>query len=206
MTKNDYIIGQLGYGDDTRNMVCWAYSADEGDVSPTVYSFTDQQRFYTNKYVVIGLRDIMEPGLPNVSEVRDELELEVLKQKKGESISSQISGTDLAAIASQFGVAVDTVTNISFSQASHPTLGVEPRVVATAQSLAQGSSSGAIVGEDGVFVLQMIRKADAGQATNLPQIRQRVNSRNRAQVPQFLVQFMRETVETSDNRSTFECN
>lgn len=202
---NAFSIPQLGSDNEVRDIVCWAFSADEGDVSPEVFSFSDKVRYYDNKYVVIGLRDVQEPGLPDVADIRDELELEVTKQLKGEAVSGQISSTDLNALATQFSVSVDTASNVSFSQASNPQLGAEPKVVAKAFSMEEGQTSGPIVGEDGVFVIQLIRKPTLGQATNIPQIRQRMNNSARVQVPGSLVRFMAESADVNDNRASFDC-
>ncbi|MCB0637436.1 MAG: peptidylprolyl isomerase, partial [Lewinella sp.] len=202
---NGYTLGSLGYSNETRDIVCWAFSADEGDVSPSVYTFTDQQRYYDNKYVVVGLSDIQYPGLPEVSEVRDQLELAVMNQKKGETIVSRLSGvTALNGAASAFNVPVDTASNVAFNQATVPGLGNEGKVMAAAFQLEQGQTSAPIQGETGVFMVQTTRKPTLGQPTNLPRIRQTMNVTARNGATSLIV-FMRDEAEVSDNRAAFEC-
>jgi peptidyl-prolyl cis-trans isomerase D len=206
MDNNGYTLGALGYSNETRDIVCWAFSAYEGDVSPSVYTFTDQQRYYDNKYVIVGLSDIQYPGLPEVSEVRDELELAVVNEKKAEVILGRLANaTDLSGAASTFNVPVDTASNVSFSQATVPGLGSEGKVIASAFQLEPGQTSAAIQGETGVFMVQTIRKPTLGQPTNLPVIRQTMNTTARNGAAS-LITFMREGAEVTDNRSTFECS
>jgi len=204
--QNAYTIGDLGFSNDTKDAICWAFSADPGDVSPSVYSFTDNQRYYDNKYVVVGLKEIRQPGTPSLDEVRADIEAAVLAEKKAASVASQIQGKSLPALASQFSTQVDTVRNAAFDRAAMPGLGNEPRVIATAVGLEQGQTSSAIQGEAGVFVVQLMRKATVGQATNLPQVRQRMSRTAQGNVASSFMALLRDNSEVEDNRATYECN
>lgn len=204
--KNAYNLGELGFSNDTKDAICWAFSADEGEVSPSIYSFTDQVRYYDDKYVVVGLSDILEPGTPSIEEIRTELEAEVLAAKKADMVNEAISGMDLQAIASKYGVQVDTVKNLSFSSPSAPGLGSEPKVVAKAVVMAQGQTSGAIQGQGGIFALQVTNKSTPAQATNLPQIRQQMNRTAQGNVASSFMTLFRQGADVEDNRATYECN
>ncbi|RMF01010.1 MAG: hypothetical protein D6772_05505 [Bacteroidetes bacterium] len=206
VTESSFALGTLGYSNDTKDAICWAFSAEPGQVSPTVYTFTDQQRYYDNKYVIVALEKVLRPGLPKVNEVRDELEAEVINEKKAELIKSKITATELPAIASQMGVGLDTMSNVTFNSTSLPGLGAEPKVLGTALRLEQGETSEPIQGNSGVFVLQVTRKPPVGEPTNLPTIRKRLTTGTRAGVAGALMRFWREAAEIEDNRATFECN
>ena len=41
LKKNDFIVGNLGAGQSSRDMVRWAFNADKGEVSPEIYAFQD---------------------------------------------------------------------------------------------------------------------------------------------------------------------
>lgn len=201
-----YTLGELGFSNDTKDAICWAFSSDPGDVSPSVYSFTDNQRYYDNKYVVVGLREIREPGTPSVDEVRADIEAEVLAEKKAASIASQIQGKTLQQLASQFAAQVETVSGAAFDRPSATGLGNEPSVIATAVGLEQGQTSGAIQGESGVFVVTTTSKSALGQATNIPQIRQRMSRAAAGNVASSFMALFRENADVEDNRATYECN
>lgn len=204
--KNAYTLGDLGFSNDTKDAICWAFSADPSDVSPSVYSFTDNQRYYDNKYVVAALKDIFEPGTQRLDEVRADVEAAVLAAKKADSVASQIQGKSLDAIASQFASQVETISGAAFDRPSMPGLGNEPKVIATAAGLEQGQTSGAIEGASGIFIVQTTNKSAIGQATNIPQIRQAMSRTAQGFVASSFMPLLRENAEIEDNRTTYECN
>ena len=66
-------------------MVLWLFdsSTDVGGISPNVYRFTDRVNYYDNKYVILGLSQVVPAGLKTVDSVRDQLETALLNKKKG---------------------------------------------------------------------------------------------------------------------------
>lgn len=206
LDKNAFVLGDLGFSNDTRDMICWAFSADKGDVSGSVYTFTDETAYYDSKYVLIGLRSIQKAGLPSAEDARAEVELNVINEKKAEILKGRMAGkSSLNELASTFGAPIDSVNNASFSLPFVEGLGNEPKVVATAYTLEQGQLSAPIQGESGVFVLQVTRKAVMTPATNLQSTKQRVNAQMRGPVSTQLITTMREQADVEDNRATFDC-
>ncbi len=203
LKKNDFTVGTLGAGQASRDMVRWAFSASEGDVSPEIYSFQDPVEYFTNKYVVTALKSVQAPGMPSVENVKEEIEQLVINKKKAELITQRIKSQQLAGIASNFSTQVDTARNVSFSASFVPNLGNEPLVVGTAFTLDANQVSAPITGNTGVFVVEILRKPDVGQATNIPQLRRSIAAPVRNQVAGSLMQAMKENVDIEDNRSRF---
>ena len=203
---NAYELGQLGFSNETKDAICWAFSADTDDVSPSVYTFTDKTRYYDNKYVVIGLSAIQEAGMPAVHEIRDVLETAVINTKKADILKGKVTSTTLDAIASQFGVSVDTLASVTFSTPGVAGLGNEPKVIATALGMEQGQTSSIIEGQGGMFFITITNKPPVSPATNLPQIRQSLTATSRSQVARFFMPAFSEGADIEDNRSTYECN
>jgi peptidyl-prolyl cis-trans isomerase D len=201
--RNDFAVGALGGGQASRDMIRWAFGADVGEVSPEIFSYQDPQLYYTNKLVVAALRSKQSAGIPSVANIKDEIEDQVINKKKGEMLQSQISGTDLAAIASKYSTEVDTARSVNFSATFVPSLGAEPKVIGEAFNLNQGDVSKPIVGKSGVFVVKLINKPQAGQATNLPQVRRAMVTPYRNQVPRNLIQAMKDKADIEDNRFRF---
>ena len=85
LTVNDYSIPTLGDQLTSREIVKWAFDRETSvnDVSPTVYEYSDPIDFYTNKYVVVGLNRIVDAGMPQVDDVRSQIEFTVMNQLKG---------------------------------------------------------------------------------------------------------------------------
>ncbi|PHN07428.1 peptidylprolyl isomerase [Flavilitoribacter nigricans] len=202
-TTNDFTINPVGDGNDAREMIRWAFNADKGDVSGTVYVFKDQASYFDGKYVVAALDNVQRAGLPEVANIKSEIEPLVMNEKKGAQLKSQIQGSDLMAIANQFSTQVDTATNITFNQTLVSGLGNEPKVIASAYGLEEGQVSGPIVGQTGVFVVKMLRKPTLATPTNLPQVRQRLHADQRSKVAGALVQAMKKNADIEDYRSVF---
>lgn len=205
LKKNDYIVGALGAGPESREIIRWAFIDAEGvnDVSEKVYVYEDASQLYNSQYVIVGLKSIQKAGLPSVASIKSDIEARVLNEKKAELIISQIEGKSMADIAAQYETSVDTLTNISFSQSSLGEIGVEPAVVGTAIALEEGVQSGPIKGNSGVFVVQLTRKPTIAAPSGIPQIRQQMSSTAKARVPSALIQAMRKNADVTDNRSRF---
>jgi len=203
LKKNDFAVGELGASQASRDMVRWAFNAGKGEVSPEIYAFQDPVEYYTNMYVVTGLRSIQKAGVPSVDNIKDEIEPLVINEKKGEMIAQRIKGDNLESIASVFNTQVDTAANVTFSATFLPNLGSEPRVIGKAFTMEQGQVSGAITGTAGVYVIKLLRKTEAGQATNIPQLRRNISATVRSQVGSRLIQAMKKNAAIEDNRSRF---
>ena len=203
LERNAFAIGSLGAGQASRDIVRWAFNANTGEVSPELYDYQDPVEYYTNKYVVAGLLAKQAPGLPDVANIKSEIEQEVMKKKKGEMLKSRVQGTNLQAIANQFDTKVDTAKNVKFNAMFVPGLGVESRVIGKAFTMEQGQTSEPIVGSSGVFVIQLLQRPNVGQANNIPQLRSTMSAQARQQVPAQWIQAMKKEADIEDNRSRF---
>lgn len=203
LKANDYQVGSLGATEDARQMVKWAYTANAGKVSPSVYAFQDPIGYYDNKYVVATLASVQKAGLPSVETIKSEIEQQVMNKKKGEQLASALTGKTLGAVAAEYQTQVDTITGAKFSQSFLTGLGNEPKVVATAFNLEQDETSTPIIGETGVYMIKTTLKPTLSAPNNLPQIRQTMSSQARAQVASRLVQGMVKNADVDDFRARF---
>ena len=204
LKNNDFNVGTLGSGQTTRDLIRWAFQeASTGDVAPEVYIYQNLIEFYNNKYVVAGLKSVNEPGLPSASDIKEQIELEVMNQKKGAQIKEQLAGKELSAIAASFDVPIDTASNVNFSSSFIPNVGNEPEVIAAAFALAPNAVSQPIIGKSGVYVVKLTSKTEAGIATNIPQIRRTMASNIQSQVDFRLMETLKENASIKDRRSRF---
>ncbi|WP_116125104.1 SurA N-terminal domain-containing protein [Lewinella sp. IMCC34183] len=200
-------IPALGSGQDVRDMICWAFGADVGDVSGFVYTFTDPNFFYENKYVVAAVDNVLPEGVAPVAAVRETILPTVRNQRKGEQLAETIQGMDLAAVASQYDVPVDTLNAVNFTQTSlGQGIGTEPKVIAAAMSTATNQVSRPIVGENGVYLVVPLSDLPTGSSGSLPMARQAINSTSRNRVPQQLLTGLRAQVDIEDQRVSTECS
>lgn len=211
LRRNDYFIGDLGGGQSSRSIIRWAFGdepgmdqPDPGDVSPEVYRYQDEVRFFNNKFVLAALKSIQKPGLPKAEAVKEDIEPAVINQKKAALAKERIgSQTDLSAIAGAFTVGIDTARNVTFAGGFIPDVGSEPEVVAHAMQVELNQVSKPIVGNSGVFVVKPIYKPAATATANIPQIRRQTLSSLQSQVRARLMNALRENADIEDNRSRF---
>lgn len=203
LKKNDFIVGELGSSQSSRDIVKWAFQNSVGTISPSVYSFEDPVNYYTNKYVVAGLRSIQSAGLPSVANIKEELMPLVMNLKKGEILKGKITSKDLNSIASTYGTQVDSATDIKFSSSFVPGMGTEPKVIAKALTLAQNVVSNPIVGENGVYIVNVTSNQTSNASSNVGALRKVFNSKYTANIKSQLIKSIKDNAEISDNRSTY---
>lgn len=202
---NDFSISGIGSGDQPRNIIKWAFdvSTELGDVANDVYRFTDPVQYYYNKYVVATLKSIQPAGMPSADVLRNQVEAAVINQKKGESLVSSLTVNSLDDLASQYNTTVETATDVTATRAFVPGVGNEPDVIGSAFDLAPTVLSKPIVGSTGVFVLEGVRKMDAGAPTNLPFLKTTLSTSTKSQVAFKILENMKKRAKIVDNRSEF---
>jgi len=200
---NDYALGSLGSGQNPRDIIKWAFngSTEVGDVAPDVYRFTDPVKYYDNKYVAVGLKEIVPKGMPTASSVRGQIETVVLNQKKGEKLKASLNVSSLADVASQYSVEVQNAPDVSMTNSFIPGMGNEPEVVGTAFELAEQSVSKPIVGNSGVYVVQPISKQEATAPNNIPMLRAGLSTTTQSQVNFKIIENLKKRAKIVDKRS-----
>lgn len=203
--ENDYIFGTFGSDNTSRDIIKWAFESDVevGNVSPSVYTYTDKVNYFNSKYVVAALKTITEPGLATAESVRDQLELPVTNWKKGDVLIGKISGTDLSAIASQYGTTSQSSSDIKFSSNNIAGLGSEPNVLAAAFGQDVGSVSAPIKGNNGVYVVKTTNKNEGVVSSNVPFVRKNMTTSSRSRVGFSLMNALKSIFKAEDNRSKF---
>ena len=202
-----YYIQDLGNGQDVRDMVCWAFGADQGDVSGFVYTFTDPNFYFEDKYVVVGVENVLPVGQAPVAALRSSIEGPVRDRLKGRKLAEALQGMDLLEAARQYDAVIDTLSSVSFTQNSLPQgIGAEPKVVAAATAGATNTVTGPIVGNNGVYLVKPLTEAPTGSSGSLPSARVAMNLSSRTRVPQQLLNGLRAEVDIEDQRMNTECS
>ena len=82
-------------------------------------------------------------------------------------------------------------------------LGNETALIGTATSLAQGETSDPIIGNEAVFVAQVIHRTEASLSSDIASFRQQVSMQARGSVDSRLMEAIKGEAEVADNRYTF---
>lgn len=204
LKANDFTLGQLGSGDDVREIVRWAFNEDTkaGSVSKDVFAFRDAEGgFFDSKYIVTGLKGVAKKGDATVASLKalPEATIKVRNARRAAFIKEKVKGsTDLAAIASQWQIKVDTARGANMMQSN------EPRLIGTIFNMAKDAVTAPIEGNGGVYVASPINdKPSIQPPADLGLFRRQVTSQGVSSVRVGLVSALVKAAKMKDNRSRF---
>src|SRR6056297_318057 len=203
--KNAYQIEGINSVDAARTIVRYIFDQKTtvGNVSPDVFIVEAQDQFYNAEYIIAGLSSIIPAGSPKLEDVRSIVRPEVLKKKKGEILREAMQGKNLSAVAQQYNTRVDTVQAVGLNATRIPNLGEEPSLVAALQNLDQGQLSAPIIGNNGVYLIQLNSKNEMPTMGNISQIKTSKSMQTRQRAQSRLLKSMQEGSEIIDDRDKF---
>ncbi|MES2629719.1 MAG: peptidylprolyl isomerase [Bacteroidota bacterium] len=180
---------------DPSQIIRWMNSAEVGQVSEPFE--------VGNQFVVVNLTLITEEGEPSFESVKDQMEREVIKEKKAATLAAKMKGNNLSTIASALGETVQTATDLTFNTAVLPNAGREPKVVGTAVALKKGTVSQPITGENGVYILQITQNTTAPATKDLALSKTEVAARYASRIDYAAFNALIENAKVKDYRYKF---
>jgi len=147
LTLKSQTIPQLN---NSKEIIRWCFNAKQGEVS-SPFELEDQ-------FVVAALALVKEKGTMSFEAAKEMVRPEVLKEKKAATFISELgSYTTLDQAATNSKSQAVTVENVRFADGALPGgLGREPILLGTAFGLEKGTPSKPIVGNRGVFVIEVL--------------------------------------------------
>lgn len=132
----------------SREIVRWAFTSDKDAVSHVVS--------IGNKNIVACIVDVIKEGTAPFDEVKSEVKLACIYDKKGEMIAAEMAAAgSMDAIASKYGSTIESAEGINFDSFFVPGLGVAPAVVGAVTSLPADKVSKPIIGSGNVTVAKV---------------------------------------------------
>ncbi len=156
-----------------------------------------------NQFVVATLTLITEEGEPSFEAIKTQIEAEVIKEKKAKLIMDKIKSTNLAAVATALGETVQTANDITFNTPMLPSAGREPKVIGVAVTLPVNTVSKPIIGENGVYVIQVTSSVKAPATKDYTQSKMEVASRYTSRVDYAAFNALIENAKVKDQRYKF---
>lgn len=195
---NTKILGSAGVSGE---LMAWATKANIGDVSAIT--------IMDNSYVIALLKNKTEKGALIESEaVKMEVKNLLMNKKKAELLAQEYDAKgDLTAIATASGQAIQNADTVTFMGAKIPVLNGEFRVLGYvfSKATAEGKTSKAIAGNQGVFYVKLNSKVVA-----TPEQPRDIAMERRASVANFksngyrmLLNAMMQEADIDDRRSEF---
>lgn len=157
-----------------------------------------------DNYAVSIITGIREEGRPELDDVRELFTTAVIKEKKAEDFMARMKGkTDLAVLAGDLGLSVQTANDMAFSSYSIPGGFAEYEVIGQVFALNSGDVSIPLKGETAVFVVKMNALTPAPEPTDLEADRDILAQRLRSRVENALYTAIREQAGVTDLRHKF---
>jgi parvulin-like peptidyl-prolyl isomerase len=154
-------------------------------------------------FVVAKVTAVNEAGLMSVEKASVTALPEIRKEKKAKLIKDRITATTLEAIASDEGQTVKTALAVNMKNPTLSGAGREPKVIGTAFGLEEGATSKLIVGDNGVYVIQLTKLTPAEPLPNYQSAANRVGQAKSNAVNTQLYNALKDAADIEDNRATF---
>lgn len=205
LKKNDFMVGSLGSGQTSRDIIKWAFESDTdpGMVSPALYTYTDDANYVDSKHVIVGLKSIDKAGLATVESVKSKIEKLVKDEKKAEKIKAKINSTDLNFVAGIFSLPVEKAENVTFGSAAIPLAGLEPILTGKVFKLNPSEVTAPVTGNAGVYVAKLISKTPASTEGGAFGQKMQLTQQSRMSVDYKLMETLKKSAKIKDNRFTF---
>ncbi|GIV26875.1 MAG: peptidylprolyl isomerase [Bacteroidia bacterium] len=134
--------------ENTKEFTRWVYKANKGDVSP-VFEFK-------NKYIVAKLTHIKNKGILPLDEVKEDVIVRVIRDKKAEKLLQEFAAqktNDITTLANNLKISTQKQDNLVFTSFNVFGIGREDALIGTAYAIPLNKLSAPKKGENGVFVV-----------------------------------------------------
>jgi peptidyl-prolyl cis-trans isomerase D len=184
-----------------KDLVRWVYKAKKGEVSP-VFEFKD-------RFIVAQLTSIKEKGIAPLEDVKDEVTVKAIRDKKAETFIKEFetkagSSKSIDDIASKMALTAEKADNLTFSAYNVAAIGREDALIGTATSMKTGTTSKAIKGDNGVFVVNVASINEPVLPKDFKGKQQEIERMNSGRVDYELFDALKEKAGIEDHRGKFD--
>ncbi|WP_062054408.1 peptidylprolyl isomerase [Aquimarina longa] len=154
-------------------------------------------------YAVVQITAKSDQGLMKVEDASATVKPILIKEKKAEKLKSKISGTTLDAIAQSQNQTVKVSSALNMKTPTISGAGTEPKVVGTAFALEEGEISSPIIGNNGVYVIEVTKKTPASGLDTYMSYASQASKTQAGAVDTKVFEALKEAAEIEDKRSKF---
>ncbi len=154
-------------------------------------------------YIVAQLTGKSEKGNMSVEEGSAVVKPILIKEKKVEMLKNKISGSTIENIASSASQTVKTASALNMKTPTISGAGTEPKVVGTAFALEIGAVSGPIVGNNGVYVIEVTKSTPASGLDTYMSYAVQATKAQSGLVNSKVFEALKEAAEIEDKRAKF---
>lgn len=184
-----------------KDLVRWVYKAKKGEVSP-VFEFKD-------RFVVAQLVRIKEKGIAPLEDVKDDVTAKAIRDKKAEAFIKEFetkagSSKVIDDIAAKMALQAEKSDNLTFSAYNVAAIGREDALIGTATAMKTGTTSKAIKGDNGVFIVAVASITEAVLPKDFKGKQQEIERINGGRVEYELFDALKEKADIEDHRGKFD--
>lgn len=185
---------------DASPMIQWAYRNNEGDVSEILE--------VDDRYVVAHLSEVNEEGYEPVYEVKNEIEGEVIKNKKLDQLAERLKESsqgsqDLQEIAGKVDKRVKTASQINFKSSVVPGIGSDQILIGYLFGWKEDKITPVIRGTEGVYKVRLNNMTDVEPPEMLMSSKNKVFAEKLAKSRTAIIEALKDATEIKDYRYRF---
>lgn len=188
----------LGQASGTRSVIHWAFNNKVGSVK----KFDEM----ADKRVVAIIKGEINDKYMPLSEIKDALKAELIRDKKAEKLIVDLKAknlTSLDAYAQAIGTRIDTAKFVTFQTNNIVGVGFEP-ILNTYSKVGQVNKlEGPLKGTSGVYVIDVLDKTVDSKEYNAEQTKQSIRQGNYYQLMSQSITALKGKMDVEDNRVTF---
>lgn len=197
--EGDATFPELGQSRALRDFLS---AAEAGDISDVIE--------LDDRFLVAHLTGIQGAGYRSFSEVQDQIEPRVIREKRrGVQVQrmqdAYESAESLEDLADALGTRLRTQEGVRYNDDVIPGLGRDPMFTGTVFGLEEGERSGVVGGANAAYVVEVTAWDEPGTLADAEreQIRQQLLSQRQQQVVNQWIESLREEANIKDNRSAY---
>ena len=183
---------------NSRPVIRWAFQNDKGAISE-IFECDD-------KFVIAAVEGSISEGYRPLSMVSDALKREIIAQKKGDQIASELSAKNLTTVeayAEAMGAHVDTVKFVNFGTRRISGIGVEPKLNAAVAMAQVDQVSAPVKGNNGVYVFKVYARNQENKEFNEAEQVRTLDASNTYRFAYQAIQSLINDADIEDNRIRF---
>ncbi|MFV0471842.1 MAG: SurA N-terminal domain-containing protein [Paludibacteraceae bacterium] len=185
----------------SRAVVRWAFKNGKGKVSDVIECGNEN-------FVVVTVKEINSKGYQSLKQVTSQLRVEIIKDKKAEIISNNLSSLlvtnpTIEGLATAMNTEVKTATAVNFKSFQFGEAGFEPYIIGKSSIIPSGKISSPLKGNAGVFVIVPLAKQTDITPFNAKMEIAQIDSRTSNSLPYTILEKLKDKYEVIDHRSNF---
>lgn len=195
VTADNQMLGMIK---NSRQVIRWAFQNEKGSISE-IFECDD-------KFVIAAVEGELQEGYRPLSLVEASLKSEIIAQKKGEQIASELKAknlTTMEAYADAMGAHLDSVKFVNFGTRRISGIGVEPNLNAAIALAPVDQVSDPVKGNNGVYVFKVYARNAENKEFNEAEQKRTIDATNAYRFAYQSIQALINAADVEDDRIRF---